>query len=475
MSAELLWLLAPPALLGLALARLLGLTPAGDRWAFWAWSWLLGALGTALVTFVWLHTPLAVGTVWPLDAAVLGLALAAAWWGRRAPPVAPAPAAAAPRWERIVFALALGLGLVVTLQRMLEGDRVPIFEDDEAHVWALKAKLIFHSGGFTPAFDAALADEHFVYHRDYPLLIPLLHLWTFAHCGEITHVLNRVPIQLFALALVPALGSALARVVRPAAAAALVWVVIATAEAARQGRTAHADLALALGLVVALDGWLRWRSDGQPAWWRLSCAGAGLVVFAKTEGLLLVVACLCGLVAARLVRGGPLERPMGSGDARASRAARGWLALPLGLVLLTWCFNAYHGFANDVAVGDQRDQGFVGLLLSQAGPRLGTVLAWSWENLLLSRPWSGHLPWLALGLMVVLAPRLRRDALAIPALAVLAAYSGHLLVFLGTPHEIEWHLSTAAGRVSWQVAPALALWIGAVAGRFLPGFGRAAP
>ncbi|MEM7309719.1 MAG: hypothetical protein AAF682_23795 [Planctomycetota bacterium] len=464
----LLALLAPPALLGIALARLLGFTPRTDRLGWLAWSWMLGAMATALVTFVWLWTPLRVDSGLVPSLAVLALAALAWWLGRSVAPVPPAPLPAAPAWETWFFRGAVLFLCVLALQRMLDGNLFPIFEDDEAHVWALKAKVIFHSGGFTPAFEEALRNEHFVYHRDYPLLNPLLHLWTFAHRGEITHVVNRVPIQLFALAFVPALAAALRQVVRPAAAVALLFLVMQATETARQGRTAHSDMAIALGTVVLFDAWMRWRAEGEQGWWRLACVGAALMMYAKGEGLLLAAAIGCGLVATHLLRRRDVEAE--TAPALRPRARRAWLLLPLFIVAQTWLVNASFGFENDISVGDMREDSFPTLLATQWRERLGPTLAWSWERMFSQMAWAGHTPALFAVLGCLLARRLRTDALALPGLALIAAFVGILLVFLGTPHDIEWHLATAASRVSWQLTPAIALWVGAVAGRFLPGF-----
>lgn len=466
MTLALLRTLLLPLFVGAALARALGLAPRTSALAWAAWSQVLGALATALVTFLWLLTPLDKGSALAPELALLALGAMAWLAGRRAVPLAPAPAPAGPTWERLLFALVAAAAAVVTLQRILDGDLVPIFADDEAHVWGLKAKVVYAAGGFNGHLAEALADSQYVYHRDYPLLIPLLEIWTFAHFGEVTHVVSRLPVQLFSLSLVAALTAGLARVVRPAAGAALLLIVLDCGTMLHQARTAHADLAVALGLLLALDAWLRWRDTGERGWLKLCAAGAALALFAKGEGLLFALAVAAGSATARLIRGRALGAP---GGARAPPWA--WLCLPAGIVLLTWSFNAWWGFENDVATTDLRDESFLAILWTEGPGRLPVIARFAARELLLQRRWAGHLPSACALLALLLAPRLRRDALAVPALAAAAAFTGLLLVFAGSPHNLAWHLPTALPRVAWQLSPALALWLAACAGRFLPGFG----
>lgn len=480
MIIDLAGTLGLPLLAGVGLARWIGLSPPGGvrqgpnefrgvSWAAWlAWCWVLGTLATALVTFVWLWTPLT-KTSPAVPAFALVFIGALGWWrggGTTRLDLGadgPARAGAGEAWVlRLVF-LAL---VLLTVERVVSGASVPIFQNDEAHFWALKSKLIFQAGGLNEAFLASLENPHYLYHRDYPLLNPLLQVWTFANFGEITHVENRLPLQLFSLAFVPLLTSALLRVVRPAAAAALLLIVLACAETAHQARTAHADLLVALGVVLALDAWLRWRSVGANGWFALACVGLALAIFAKGEGLVVLLAIALALLVWRVV---------GRAQDRESQSAvpatlRAWVLLPLSIVALTWGVNAHFGFVNDIATTDGREESFLAILFGEAGSRVPYFLDWCLYSVLPQRGWTGHLPLVFGALVLLLAPRLRRDDLGIVALALLAVGAGFTLILLGTPHPFGQHLPTAFPRITWQIAPALALWIAAAAGRFLPGY-----
>ena len=54
----------------------------------------------------------------------------------------------------------------------------------------------------------------------------------------------------------------------------------------------------------------------------------------------------------------------------------------------------------------------------------------------------------------------RRDSLRFPAVALAFGLAGLVLVFIGLPLDLEWHLRTAASRVGFHLVPAILLWIG---------------
>ncbi len=460
MILELARVLLLPLFLGAGALRALGIAPRSDRLAWLGWCWVAGACGTGLVTFLWLWTPLSVNAAWGLDLLVVALGAWLFFAGRDRPTVdADAPKDAA-FWERVLFGLAVAAVVAITVQRAAAGNVEPVFRNDEAHFWTLKAKVIYHSGGFNPTFAEAMSNEHFVYHKDYPLLNPLLAVWTFAHFGEITHVVNRLPIQMFALSLALVLAGALRRVVRPAAAAAILLAVFAIPEIAFQSRTAHADLMVGFGALLAFDAWLRHRAasgEDARAWWRLCAVGLAFMLWSKNEGLLYAVAIAGAWVLPRLARPRELITPRLK-----------WMLLPAGVIALSWGFNAWYGFENDIAVGDTREHSYPMLLVTQARTHVPYILGWVNDNLLWNAKHAAFLPLAMIALALLFPRRVWSSQLRLPCLAVAFAWLGYLLVFTGTPHELEWHLPTAASRVSQQSVPAMALWIALAAGALLP-------
>lgn len=442
-----------PLVLGCALLRLLGVAWRSDRLAYLGWAWIAGACGTALVVFGWLWSGLARDVALVPDVLVLAAAVLAWQVGRRRPVedlgVASPGGERGPRPERALFALVLAAVLLLTLARVLLGTLHPIVTDDEGNFWAMKAKVAFLQG-FTPGFGATLREPNFVYNADYPNLNPLLQVWTFAHAGGIVHVANRLPIQLFALAQVLVAAAALRRVVRPGLAAALLLVLVAPAEALFQTRLAHGDLLVGLGALVVLDAWLRWRATATPAAFRLLALGLALMLGSKNEGLMYVACIALALGLARLLA-------PGTEPARAPRAPLRWLLLPLAVLVAGWAFNAWFGFSSGFLANERREAGMLTLAVTQLGERFPLVAGHLLREVLLSPAHSG----LVLAAVLLAAPVswLRREVL-VPALALALALGGIAVVFLGAPHDVRWHLDTAAARVTFQLFPAAVLSLG---------------
>jgi hypothetical protein len=449
-----------PILLGTGILRACGVGLRSDRLAFFGWCWITGTTGTALVTFGWLWTGAAVDHVLPLQLAIVVLAAFLHVAGsRRGEPVPDCTRGAFPAWERGLFCVVVAVCLFVTAVRALLGNLEPLCHGDDAAFWAFKAKIIYASGGFNQAFADVMSIPEIVYHKDYPLLHPLLHVWTFAHAGEITQVANRVAAQMFSFALVLILAAALRHVARPAVAAALLLCVMPLPEMIHQARTAYVDNTVAVGLVMAFDAWSRWRrseSDTQArAWWRLFCLTLALILWSKHEGFLYVLAMLAAWLVGRAVRKRDRTQVVGL------RRVEGWmLLLPAGVLALTWSFNLWFGFQSYVVAGRVDDAGLVGSFVNQLPSRVPLILDYFAREIVFNPSHSNLLPLAFFVFSSSLALRIWRNDLRTPTLALLFAFGAYVVVFVETPAEITSHLRTAAERVSYQLVPAIALWLG---------------
>jgi hypothetical protein len=456
-ALELASLLLLPLLAGAGLLRGLGLRLADDPLGAAAWCALAGGLATALV----LAACVALGA--PLDARLVGpllatLGLLSAWAGRGRFPAAHAPRRAGHgRLERLFLALVVATLVLATLARILRASQRALALGDEARIWALKALLLLDTGGLNADYaqrSAAYGDSH----ADYPLLDPLLQLWSLVHARAPLWIEPRFPVQVFALALVLALASALRQWLRPAAAATVLLIAYFVDPNLELTSTANADQMAALGLLVAVDASLRWRRTGEARWARLGALALALLVGAKNEGALLALALVAGHATACLVGRRRTALP-------SLRALR-WLACPLAVFLASRAVNAYLGFENDLAT-----TAAPGILLARAGERLGPLLAF-FARLFFQRPReNAGLFGLLLVLSLLVPWRLLRPRLRPLTLCLWAALAGWVLVYLATPHDLRWHLATSAARVTYQALPALCVWLALVAAGD-PWFGR---
>lgn len=474
-----LGLLLPPTLVGCAALYALGIRFRSDRLAYFGWAWMLGALGTGCVVFLWCCTGLSLAGSWLIPAELLlaaGLVVVGRSRAGRARrestdgEVSVSAFQSAPAWERAVFAavflavFAWGLGWIVA------STQVPVMQGDEAGVWNIRAKLIYDAGGFGEAFVQEMGrSPRFPVHKDYPLLNPLLQVRAFAVAGGIVQTFVRLPVQALYLALLLVLGSALVRRVRPGVAALLLLMYLGLPQTFEQFGETKADHLVALGLLVLLDCLARWWQSGETRWWALGCLGGALVVASKHEGMpyLFAVALAFALASPRVLAG-----------ALAHRARLLWAVLPFAVLGGVWGFNRWFGFTNTVRhakwVGGP---GFFERLATEWRARLELVLGTYRDEVLFSGRGSNYLYLVFFVLLgVLLLVQLRRrlglrtadlsfaGALRVQALALVLCMASLVVIYLGTTYDVAWHLATSGSRTAHQLLPAIMLWIAGVLG-----------
>jgi hypothetical protein len=284
--------LAVLAILALGAAALpwltrLGLALTGLEAA--ALSWLLGAalVSTALL---WLS---AMGV--PLNAAVGGLSVlalpAGVWgllsWQRRARPAAAVVSAAPPnRRQRVVQRLLLIFIVTQVLAALLLAVGRPLVVWDSWANWGLKARLIYLEQGVTPALYAE--PTRLITHPDYPLLLPLLQAWLYAWVGAADDRWAGLPVVLFYGATLVAVHGGLRRLGVPASwALTAVAVIACLPDLATLTGAAYADPIVAGLAAVAVVCLLHYAKEGAAGSLALVGLTAGLLPWAKREGLLL--------------------------------------------------------------------------------------------------------------------------------------------------------------------------------------------
>lgn len=462
-------MVAVPLGLGAALLAALGIGPRDGRVLFVARSWCVGALALAAILFGTASIGLSPRLVDLTPALLLvgsGLALVGylrARWRDSEGPLHDAPA---PRVKvHPLVWVALGLCCALALDQMLLVLPYPIVSGDEAHLWASRARVHFESGGFGPTYAAEFdrrilvksgAVPFFVQHADYPHLGPLLQVWVYALADTVTWAENRVPLQLFGVATIALVVGTLALRVRWPIAAGAGLLLLASRPMQEGLSTAYVDLAVGAGFLLAVEAWLRLRASGETRWFALMALGLALALFAKHEGALLAVAFAGGVLVDCLRRW-----RTGAGEPCAPRArAALWLIAPAAAVLAVWLFNRHFGLENDLLSGNSKGRPFWVLFLWQFPERSVAVAAYFVDRVLLVTAHSRGIL-LALVLVVLARPRAAlASSMLAPLAAVVLAIAGYYVVFVGSPHHLEWHLSTAAGRVLFQVVPVAALVLG---------------
>ena len=454
-------LLILPFALGSGLVALLGIRRSTDALGWLGWSWAAGALGTGTVLFGWAL----VRAPWepvPLCALLLFAAVALHLLARRCPPAAP-DAERSRRWRerprlaRLAFHVALAVALLSQADRISIASLTPILGADEARIWAAPAKLLFALPGYAPDYGALVERSLAVTHPEYPQLNPLLQVLAFTLAGETTHFLNRLPIQVFLLATLFVLAAGLRRRVDPWIGAVLLLLVAAVPGAGELelAASAYADGMCALGLLVALEAWMRFEEERTPRWPWLAALGLALAAASKNEGLLfaLVFTPLAALRLARL---------RAWGTVRAPRAAA-WAALAFAPSLATAWLNAHHGFQSDLLTDRNplREPVWT-LAFRQLHERGATVAERVWREVVIAPDETRLLFLVFLVLVLLAADRALRGTIVVATLTLAALFTGFYLVFVASPFDLDWHFRLAGVRVFSQLLPSTALWIGVV-------------
>src|SRR5262245_54347803 len=277
------------------------------------------------------------------------------------------------------------------------------------------------------------------------MLNPLLQVWAFAHARSLLWIEARIPIQVFAVALVLAQAAALRRILRPAAAALVLAIAFFVDASTRKPCTASADTMAALAFVVAADAALRWLASRRDAWARLFFVALAFLVGTKHEGALLALALLLGCVGCALLPGTRLHPPR--------PRVLSWALLPLAVFVAGWLVNLHFGFR-----GYYARENPLGILIGRFGERIGPLLA-SFGTLFFLRPRSNTGLFALWVVLSVVAPaRVLRGRARLLTLACWFALAGWFLVYLSTPLDLPWLFESSSPRVTYQFVPTLGLW-----------------
>jgi hypothetical protein len=430
-------LLALPPLLGALVLWLFGLTARADRLGFSAWSFTAGWLVLAVLELA----RLALGPVGLATTLGLALALALVLHARERAPVGPR-ALHDSRAARVFLGAALALVLVTLVVRAVAANQVPILRGDEALFWSKRAKLWFEAGGFGGVYAEWLAEER-LNNGGHPFLNPLLQLFVFDLAGAVTHVANRIPLQLALLALVLATAAAVRRAGGAWIAGVAVLLVGASSAAGYAARHAGSDVLVALGAVIALDALQRAEDERRRAWLALAGAAAAVLVWAKDEGLLLLFAFATASLWCQRGGLGAFLRP------RRTHLA----LLPALLALLvTLAHNAAFGKASSHAPWTSGVRG----LVEGIGRDLAATLSAFAEGAL-ALP-DGQVA-LAVLLVALALPAARRGSGVRLALALALAWLGLLFVFVAKEKNPARALDNSLSRILLQLLPLHLLWL----------------
>jgi 4-amino-4-deoxy-L-arabinose transferase-like glycosyltransferase len=308
--------------------------------------------------------------------------------------------------------------------------------------WAMKARIIFLDGYISPAVYAD--PSRAITHLDYPLMVPLMEAWFFSWLGTPDDRLAGVPSVLYYLSLVTICYAAVRARGGGQTGALLAATVVATMSLlAGLAGIVFAEMPLVLFTAIASLYLLKWLEGGSAGALLIASLGAGLTLWTKKEGVLLISALCVAALATNFAK---------------RRAWQGVGALGLGAALIAgpwWAFTALNNIVN---------KSFLHITLDTFQANIGRLptIAQLEQNSLLNASWSYIWPLAGIVAVLTLFGRKRRHPPAGTLLLVTALLyiplAGLIYVFSDfVPYEQ--HVLSSIDRVLAPIAPLLVVWV----------------
>lgn len=206
------------------------------------------------------------------------------------------------RWTRVCEIGLFGVLATIVLAMLASGSFGALAGDGWA-IWAFKAKVFFLSRHVDLGL---LRDEtHYGFaHLDYPLLLPLMEWWVYAHLGHVNDSVVRLVLVGYYLSLLAAFYGSLQGYIGRTVALLCTVLLALLGPAAVNTLDGYADLIQGYYALLGFVAFVHWVCDGQPA--ELAFAGVSLALgaHAKAEGVSWVAAMTLAAAARVWLAGG---------------------------------------------------------------------------------------------------------------------------------------------------------------------------
>lgn len=315
---------------------------------------------------------------------------------------------------------------------------------DAWSIWNMRARFIFRAGQYwTDAFSAHLSWSH----TDYPLLVPLSVARCWKYAGYESVVMPILTAGFFCMATIGIMTSSLSLIYDKQRGSLAGLILLGTPFFIVHSASQYADIPLAFYMLAAL-ALLCMYDRNQENTGLLFLAGllSGLAAWTKNEGALFLAGAAIGQFFA-VVPGRGWKPYL----ARMGVFFKG--ALPILLILAYYKLRL--ALAGDLFAADRTPAAILGGIIDlrrwlfiagefcKEGARFG-----KWPGL--------FIPALALSAVFFSIKISQKDKANITGTAVSLAVIllGYYFIFLITPHDVAWHLSTSLDRLFLQIWPA---------------------
>jgi hypothetical protein len=348
------------------------------------------------------------------------------------------------RFEKILVFL-LSFQVIYTFFRALSK---PIEAYDSVSIWALKAKILYLAktipAGF---FDTINASFHGI-HADYPLLLPFSEVWFYTFLGNLNDYLVKVIFPLNFLAFLVVFYSLLRRVTKKRKTSLLFTFILASVKQFSDYATiGSADLQMGIYCFLTFIFIFMWVKYENSAYLTSSVISCIFAFWTKNEGGAVF------LIALALLTASLKKSPSEPGRFGMVKEARRGIVI-LFIVFLAWLgFKASLHLKNDlINIGAIRSFSFSGIY-----KRIIPIAYEYQKHIFGFKKWN--LVWIGFLYFVIVRFKTLFTAyryITIPIGGILLAYTA---VYMITPQDIHWHLSSSASRLLIHILPLVVFFI----------------
>lgn len=319
----------------------------------------------------------------------------------------------------------------------------PLSDYDGLAIWGIKAKSFYLKG---TVFTDIFTEKVFLpAHPDYPLLLPLGEAWVYKTLGEFNDYLVKALFPIYFIGTLAVFYSCLIRLFKRKAALLFTFFLATVSQFRNFGFTSYAEIVLVFYFTASFLYLFLWMKKENFSYLILSALLAFSGIWTKNEGSMLFLVNLIVLAIMLIDK-----------KINLSKKIIYFLTYSLIVVLLfsPWIiFKSSNGLSNDVINKDT-------MKISVAFKNLNRILPILNEY---QKHVFGPKKWNIIWILVILIFILKfknifKDDQKYFTYAVIFCFLGYALVYIITPQNLGWHLSTSGSRIILHFLPISLFW-----------------
>lgn len=316
---------------------------------------------------------------------------------------------------------------------------MPIEAYDAVAIYGIKAKIFYLAGGVPQDFFSRMGS--FVNHIEYPLLIPLAEDSIYIFFKGINDIASKAIFPMYYLSALIVLYSMIRRFAARKAALLFTFLLATVPQFYDYASNGYADLPLAFYFSAGLFYMFLWMRGKPGSYLALSLLLSAMAVWTKSEGLALLGVNIFTAIFYAVV----------SGKVRARQAV-------LYIAICVISAGLYLKLMHSLGIGINAD--FTGARpdIITALKRLPSILYEYQIHVFGPKKWN--IIWILFILAFFTGLRKAFSGiLKLPTLTILFVLAGYTAVYMVTPQNFSWHLSTTASRLFLHFLPVVVLWL----------------